>query len=339
MNTVVAGARRLRAACLLFAATGFVAGGQTDPIYRELRAARPDGKTVAVADLTLERDVFRFRFGSGTFQFLTSVEGHPFGAVFSGDGTLELQPASEGERRYLAFVTGEKALQSYSESFSSLLLFFSDDTAAQIEKGATAGMPLPGAADLYQSFFKKQRRDWKSNLQIRLLADAWSPGASGGVFLAVVNGKKSSNLLVAVDPRGLEWLFSGVGNESSALAVMRDGDPSLWYCARAKLVSSAGKQEVPDAAARASHYTIETTIRKNAEIDATTTILFQPSGDALRVLPLHLMEKLRVREASFAPAEEDVWTSLAVIQEPEKEDSDAAVVFPSALAAGPSASA
>ncbi len=334
MSTVVAGARRLRAACILFGAAAFVAGGQTDPTYRALRAARPDGKAVAVRDLTLERDVFRFRFGTGTFQFLTSVEGRPFGAVFSGDGTLELQPASEGERRYLAFVTGEKALRSYSESFSSLLLFFSDDTAAQIEKGATAGTPLPGAADLYQSSFKKQRRDWKSNLQIRLLADAWSPGASGGVFLAVVNGKKSSNLLVAVDPRGLEWLFSGVGNESSALAVMRDRDPSLWYCARAKLVSPAGKQEVPDGAARASHYTVETTIRKNGEIDATTTILLQSSGDALRVLPLHLMEKLRVREASFAPAEEDVWTPLAVIQEPEKEDSDAAVVFPSALVRG-----
>jgi len=334
MSQLVAGARRLRAACLLFAAAAVVAGAETDSTYRALRAAKPDGKAVAVRELTLERDVFRFRFGTGTFQFLTSVEGHPFGALFSGEGTLELQPATEGERRYLAFVTGEKTLKTFSESFSSLVLLFSDDTAAAIEKGTTAAPPLAAAADLYQSFFKKQRRDWKSNLQIRLLADAWSPGVSGGVFFAVVNGKKSSNLLVAVDPRGLDWLFSGVGNESSALAVMRDGHPGLWYCARSKPVSSAGKPEVPDAAARASHYTIETTIRKNGEIDATTTILFQPSGDGLRVLPLHLMEKLRVREASFAPAEGDVWTPLSFIQEPEKEDSDAAVVFPSALARG-----
>src|SRR6266545_418642 len=98
MSQLLAGATRLRAAWFLFAAAAVAAGAESDLTYRALRAAKPEGKTVAVRELTLERDVFRFRFGTGSFQFLTSVDGHPFGAVFSGDGTLELQPASEGER-------------------------------------------------------------------------------------------------------------------------------------------------------------------------------------------------------------------------------------------------
>ncbi len=98
----------VRAWWLLFLTASLAVGAQADPAYRALRDAKSDGKAIVVKDLTLERDVFRFHFAAGTFQFLTSVEGRPYEALFTGEGTLELQPATEGERRYLGFVTEDE---------------------------------------------------------------------------------------------------------------------------------------------------------------------------------------------------------------------------------------
>jgi len=52
------------------------------------------------------------------------------------------------------------------------------------------------------------------------------------------------------------------------------------------------------------------------------------------VLPIHLLEKLRIQSAALAPPEGDVWTPLPFIQEAVKEDADAAVVLPAGLPRG-----
>ncbi len=77
-----------------------------DPSYTELRNARPDGRTVAVSGLVLERDVFKFQFDSGTFHFLKPVGGRMVGAVFVGHGSYRLSPATNSERRQLALSSG-----------------------------------------------------------------------------------------------------------------------------------------------------------------------------------------------------------------------------------------
>jgi aminopeptidase N len=91
----------------------------------------------------------------------------------------------------------------------------------------------------------------------------------------------------------------------------------------------SGKRPGPRPAAHALHYTVETTIRKNEEIAGTTTIRFQPLGDDLRVLPIHLLGTLRLKEVSFSHGDAGDWAPAAFVQEAEKEDADAAVVFPS----------
>ncbi|HEX6861385.1 MAG TPA: hypothetical protein VF414_01135, partial [Thermoanaerobaculia bacterium] len=70
------------------------AASAPDPTYTALRSARPDGRRVPVQGLTLERDVFQFRFESGAFHFLAPVEGRTVGAVFVGQGSLKLVPAT-----------------------------------------------------------------------------------------------------------------------------------------------------------------------------------------------------------------------------------------------------
>ena len=73
------------------------ARGVADPTYAALRAARPEGAAIAVENLVLERDVFRFRFDKGIFQLLAPVEGRISGAVFVGQGSWELRPAAEAD--------------------------------------------------------------------------------------------------------------------------------------------------------------------------------------------------------------------------------------------------
>lgn len=319
----------LAAAILLVGGSaGF--GAEADPTYAALRGAKPDGKAFAVEQLVLQRDVFRFTFESGTFQFLSPIAGRTFGAVFSGKATFELKPSTDGERSYLRLVTNEPVLEVLTETLTSVVLFFGDDTAAEIEKKGTPTPAAPDAASLYQAAFKKQRTGWKSNLQIRLLADALEPGAQDAVFLVLFSGKKYPLALAATDPRGLEWLAPGVGSESSLLAILDGSEPRLWYSS--KLVSADPALAAPRA--RATHYAVETTIKKNAEIHATETLTVTPLADGLRVLPIHLLEKLRIQSASFSPAERDAWTPLPFIQEAADEDAEAAVVFPAALTPG-----
>jgi hypothetical protein len=303
---------------------------ESDPTYAALRGAKPDGKAFAVRELVLQRDVFRFTFESGTFQFLTSVGGRTYGAVFSGKAAFELKPATRGEKSFLRFEASDPVLEVLSDTLTSAVLFFGDATADEIEKNGTPVTAPTDAGALYQAAFKKQRTDWKSNLQIRLLADALRPGAPDAVFLAMFSGKKHSPALVAADPQGLEWLAQGVGTEGSVFAVLDGGEPRLWYSSN--LASADPSLAGPRA--RASRYSIDTTIKKNTEIEATETLTFSPIVDGLRVLPIHLLDKLRIQSASFAPPEGDLWTPLPIIQEAVKEDADAAVVFPAGLPRG-----
>jgi hypothetical protein len=325
-----AGRREPRLAAVLLAAAGLAAGAEPDPTYTALRAAKPDGRAFAVRELVLQRDVFRFTFESGTFQFLTPVAGRPWGAVFTGKATFELKPSTRGEKSYLRFVTNEPVLEALTDTLTSAVFFFGDATADEIEKNGTPAAAPADAAALYQAAFKKQRTDWKSNLQVRLLADALRPGSPDAVFLAMFSGKKHPPALVAADPQGLEWLAQGVGAESSAFAVLDGGEPRLLYSSRLASADPA----LAGPRARASRYSIDTTIKKNTEIEATETLTFSPGVEGLRVLPIHLLEKLRIQSAAFAPPEGDFWTPLPFIQEAVKEDADAAVVFPAGLPRG-----
>lgn len=316
------------AAASLLAAGALLA--ESDPTYAALRGAKPDGKAFAVRELVLQRDVFRFSFEIGTFQLLTSVGGRPYGAVFSGKATFELKPATRGEKSFLRFETNDPVLEVLTDTLTSAVLFFGDATAEEIEKNGTPAAAPADAAVLYQAAFKKQRTDWKSNLQIRLLADALRPGAPDAVFLAMFSGKKYPTALVAADPQGLEWLAQGVGAESSEFAILDGGEPRLWYSS--KLASADPALAGPRA--RASRYSIDTTIKKNTEIEATATLTFSPSFEGLRVLPIHVLERLRIQSAAYAPLEGELWTPLPFIQEAVKEGPDAAVVFPAGLPLG-----
>ncbi len=209
---------------LAIPAAGFSAPPQ-DPTYAALRAARPDGRTMAVHGLTLERDAFNFQLDSGTFHFLAPFGGRTVGAVFVGHGSYRLSPATENERRQLALASGGgKEFETLTDEFSDLVLLFADDTFQELEQHAAvaSGAPDRKAVAVYEGYLKRQRKDFQLNFHLRLLADLLNqPGLTSGVFLALIDGRKLPPALAAVDPNGAEALSLGLrlGDEDTVFLV------------------------------------------------------------------------------------------------------------------------
>ncbi len=314
-----------------------------DPTYVALRGARPDGRVVPVNGLVLERDVFRFQFDSGAFHFLAPVAGRTLGAVFVGRGSYRLSPATENERRQLALSSGAgNDFETLTDDFDDLVLLFADDTAQEIELHAAAhtGAPDARAGEVYERYFKRQRKEFRTNFHARLLRDLLnSPGLMSGVFMAMIDGKKHPPALAAVDPDGSEALAitPRLGGEDTVFFVADPNRGGIWYhCDRQGEVDR--KRKTPEKRlADALDYTIATVVEKDEDLAGTTTVRFQTLVPNVRVLPVQLVSTLRLKEGAFAVeavGAEPAWKPVAFIQEADKEDADAAVVFPEPLAKG-----
>lgn len=311
-----------------------------DPVYAALRAAKPDGRTLAAKGLVLERDAFRFEFATGTFHFLAPVEGRTIGAVFLGQGTFRLTPATPGERRRLALDSGGdlKTFEALTDSFTRLVLMFGDDTAAELALSSPirSGAPDREALDAWEAHMKRQRKDYQVNFQLRILADLLDvPGLTSGAFLAFLEGQKIGPALAAVDPRGAEALGVGAGGkEDTMLFVADEIKGGSWYLSESVAELKSGRRTALWRSTDATHYDVETAVAKDEDVSGTTTIHFEVTAAKLRVLPVNLQPELRLRSARFAADGEETWTALPFVQEEEKEDGNSAVIFPRHLVKG-----
>jgi hypothetical protein len=338
--------RRIAAALLLAAAVVPALQAAPDPTYTAVRGARPDGRRIPVRDLVLERDAFRFQFDSGEIHFLAPVEGRTFGAVFVGQGSYRLTPATRNERRHLALVSGGgQDFETLSDNFEDLLLLFADDTAVELQLHAPVqtGAPDPRAVRVVEQWLERQRKDFRANFHLRVVRDLVnSPNVTSGVFLALVNGKKHPPALAAVDPDGADALgFGGrLGGEDTLLFLPDPNRGGFWYHCDRQGEVKRGKALPAKQLTDALDYRIETEIARDTDVKGTSTVRFQALVPNLRFVPLYLLPELRISEASYAletpeaaGAEPD-WTPLPFVQEAEKEDGAAAVIFPQPLAKG-----
>lgn len=335
--------RRLLALLLLAVAATSAAQAASDPTYAALRAARPDGRRIPVNNLVLERDAFRFQLDSGAIHFLAPVDGRTFGAVFVGQGSYRLTPATPNERRHLALVSGGGPdFETLSDTFEDLLLLFGDDTAAELQLHAPVqtGAPEPRAVRAVEQWLERQRKDFKTNFHLRVLRDLVNtPNLTSGAFLALVNGKKYPPALAAVDPDGTDTLgFGGrLGGEDTLLFLPDQNRGGFWYHCDRQGEVARGKALPAKQLTDALDYRIETEIARDTDVKGTATVRFQTLVPNLRLVPLYLLSALRISEASYAletAGAEPAWKPLPFIQEQEKEDADVAVVFPEPLAKG-----
>ena len=294
-------------ACVLLLLVASTASAQDATEYRDLRAARPDGRKVTVKDLVLERDAHRITLRSGVVHLLAPLGKDTFGAVFIGEGEYVLNPATSAERRHLQLLTNNDTAEVLKDRFSRLILFFTDRTAAELlaHAPAAAGTPDPAATRAYEDYLNRQRNDDLPNLHLRVLADLLNrPTRTDGVFLAFVEGQSYSPVLLAVDPLGISHItprFSFYGGEEVALFSFNEMNGGLWYSSTFAPQAVAGRGKPIRMLADASHYEIDTTI-DGINLRGTTTVTFTPLTDGIRILPLSLFARLRFTSASIEGA-------------------------------------
>lgn len=319
----------LSAILLLFVCA--VARASSDPTYAALRASRPDGRTIALQNFVFERDVFRFTL-NGKLHLLAAVEGKTPGAVFIGDGSYELVPASRAESRHLAMVTAESALVTLTDRFDwAVFLGSALVTAAEKTSAPAQGTPDGAANGRWDDYLDAQRKRLTTNIHVRVLQEILDGGEP--LFFAWVEGKKYPPAVLVVDPRGAEAVrltdmdFAG---EQTMMLVPRHPKGGIWYASRYRSEVEKRTGAPYRSPADATHYAIDATIR-GAELSAKSIMSFTANAD-LRVLPISLAPKLRITSVAFArAAETPAWTPMPFIQEAPKEDGDAAVVFPEPL--------
>ncbi len=326
---------RILSALGLFVAV--TATASPDPTYSALRAARPDGRSIALANLAVDRDAYHITL-SGSLHLLAPVEGKSVGAVFLGQGSYTLTPASDDERRQLRISSGDEKLTTLNDTFESAVFFDAPLIAAAETAAGTAkpGTVSSEAAKVFDDFLKRERKDFTTNLHIRVLQEMIDP-LRQPLFLAYIRGHKVPPAILAVDARGADSLrlFDiGDGGEQTLLYVHDQTKGGIWYLAHTRAEYDSGKATLLPRLADAERYAIDTTIAPSAELSGTTMFTFT-AGMAGRVLPLALARSLRIDDVQSSPADGDpAWAPTAFIQESEEEDGDAAVIFPAAMKKG-----
>jgi hypothetical protein len=122
-------------AAVVMAQTGGSPSPNSDSDYQQLRNINLGGEAVSVSNLSLKRDAATFHLRSGTVCFVSPVQGKVTGAVFVGDGNMVLEPPLAIERSSLKLLTKEA---EFSETFSQMVLRFTDSTYDEIKKAGSA---------------------------------------------------------------------------------------------------------------------------------------------------------------------------------------------------------
>lgn len=334
----------LALALLSPSAFGAWAAAPADPTYQALKTLAPDGRQLTLAaPFTLDRDAVTFQFESGTFHLLAPVGDRTVGAVFLGKGSYRLSPACEDERRHLAFLLGDAGLETVTERFSKMVLLFADSTADEL---ALLGEPRQGspeaeARSALETYFRWQKKEIRTNLMLRLLADLHdTPGIRSGVFYAVADGESFPLGLVVVDPQGVEASRLGDGGEDTALWVFDSVKGGPYYQCHARNDVEANRRPPFKSRIDAGHYEIDTTIGKDGRLSGST-LLELTAVAPVRVIPISLFGNLRVENVELRRAGETAWVEVPWIQEEESdyadslpEDSETAVVLPEILPKG-----
>ena len=306
--------------CLLtLVPTAFAAdaapGANTDLTYQQLRNLTLGGESVTVSNFTFKRDAATFHLQSGSFCFVSPVQGKVTGAVFVGDGNLVISAPSAAERSMLKLLTKE---DEFSENFSHMVLRFTDTSYDELKK---AGNAASGGCDpgLLKDSQNVTRHKLKDNFEARLLEDALSP-EPGAFFAAFVHGKRYNDKeLYIVDPHG--------SPDQVVFETYDENKYGVW--AAFHLTDASARKAVRWNRFRIEHQQLDTTIEKNANLSGKSVTSITSQLDGLRVVPFNLFRTLRVQSVSTEGGQ-----PLAFIQEDKNDDSDFAVILPKALAAG-----
>jgi Carboxypeptidase regulatory-like domain/Peptidase family M1 domain len=303
----------------------------SDPVYQQLRQQAKSeqdfsGPFATVNNLTVTKDAATFTLHSGEIYFVAPIEGRVTGAVFIGDGELNLEPPTTAEKHGLALFIDEEKL---AEPFTHLVLRFTDKTFDEIKSSGNVTMGVGGpqagkARELYHENQQLMRRELRDNGELRTLIDLYAPRRVG-YFNAFIGGKRHNKLVFLLDPLGIP----AVSPEEVALLSYGETDRGIWTAFHRAdeytrhVASSSENHHLVDLL----QHEIDGTI-KGAHITASDVITFR-SMTSTRVVPLNLYRTLRVSRV-----QDEAGKDLAFVQEGKEEDADFGVIWPQPLETG-----
>ncbi len=335
---------------LIFASCGRISHAQHSPnsnaVYQQLRGLTPGGDVITVSNLMLHRDAATFTFSSGSFAFYSEVNGKVTGAVFKGGGHLHVTPPSVQERHNLSI---SAHTEEFDEDFDQVVLRFTDDTAAELRKGATGKGTTDSdyvkAAEEFRGFLRRHSsgnvqgapgetyyyRKIQGNLDLRLLQDVLSP-APGGFFYAALHGKKSGRLFFILDPQGVVGLAPeevSLENWSGTYETMTF---PLAFHRAAEYADGTASGSEHNAASRIVNEDLDISLDKNGFLSGVARVEVRADQDGVAVVPLDLYPTLRVSKVETEKGE-----ALDFVQQDKSEDPDFGVVLAAPLKKGESA--
>jgi hypothetical protein len=303
----------------------------TNATYRQLRNLLPAGATIPADNLVLKRDAGTFTFTRGQFAFFGEVNGKITGAVFGGTGHFHLTPPTVIERHNLQILTKKP---EFDEDFTQVVLRFTDGTAEELRKAASAGQSKPPTGAQADStliraateFHTFQREHLFENIDLRLLEDVLSP-SPGSFFLAAIHGSVDQHIVFEIDPHGAPE----ISPEEVRLGIWNQWGwtyPAAFHLADEYAAGTiSGRQE--NSAFHVESEDLDTGIEKSGFLSGQATVHLRALEDGVTVVPLGLFPTLRVSQVAGEHGE-----VLDFIQEKKEEDADFGLVLAAPLKKG-----
>jgi len=269
-------------------AAGVSAQSDSGGVWNTLSAPAMDAKKSAtVENVEIVRDRAKITLVNGTIQFAQPVNGVVFGAVFHGEGRLQVEPPNPTEAQQLHLFTKQDKLDmTFSEATFSFTDGLMDEVGKQV-KWKDGG----GTDELYAKR-QQEREDLGAEYLPRLFKSVMSPDRKRtAFFLADLKTKEKSWVEVrydAMQPEELRvgrWVDVGPFKELDYWMNFPAGgrDPRHAYD------DPAARQDflIPD-------YRLNTSVSEGAELGATARVTVQPRYSGERVLLFELDSNLRI---------------------------------------------
>jgi hypothetical protein len=322
-----------------------VSGGRSalrnsDPNYQTLRSGGMRS-VYQVKDLVLSRDAATFTFRSGSFSFLAPVLGQVTAGVFIGDGNFQLKPAFEIAVNHLKQISGA---ESVDEDFSSLVVYFTDNTFKEITAHAELADESPKAHQEIFHHLQETLRDRDEipdtylkrlidaddipNMEAEMLAELYNQ--TGGSFRAFIHGRHHPGLRFLLNPMGA--IPQLPAPEEVALL---NYDPSsradgIWYLSHsiAELRSGRANSAEEKRLVAPEHYRIETAIGHNLHLSVDCEMRLHALRDGVRAVKFQLLPDMQVARLTLDGRE------IPFLQENHKQDGSFYLVLPQPLMKG-----
>jgi hypothetical protein len=316
--------------CPSYAQTAPSSGADPQAIWNALAHPAFDPQKVAsVSSLVITRDRIRVVLDSGTLHFTQPVNGIVFGAVFKGQGRLQMGPPNAIEAQQLQLLTKEAEL---NQQFSEAVFIFTDKTFDEIASKVQWGGASATNDDLLAARIQANE-DLGAEMLPRLFKSVMGTDRSkSALFLADIKTNEHGWVQVRFDTSEPEQISVGRWAEVGGGKLF-----DTWMSFPAGGRSSSEAYNVPfEKADFVIHsYDMDVAVTGSADFNATAKVSLETRWAGERVLLFALDSNARVDKVAAAQG-----AALTFFQAREQKDRNQSygdyvvVVFPTALEAG-----